>query len=106
MTKAETLAALKNQLDSFYSLEQVIKIIEGIEPDPGTGTLTDELCDAIMGSIEDCFTRCDGEFIELCSAEFELGYDGKTIELSSVDLDVQEIMRSVGASISRISEQL
>ena len=33
MTKAETLAALKNQLDSFYSLEQVIKIIEGIDPD-------------------------------------------------------------------------
>ena len=106
MTKAETLAALKNQLDSFYSLEQVIKIIEGIEPDPGTSILTDNLCDAIMGSIEDCFNRCDGEFIDLRTAEFELGYDGKTIELSSVDLDVQEIMRSVGASISRISDNI
>ena len=31
MTKAQTLAALGNQLDSFYSLEQVIKIVESIE---------------------------------------------------------------------------
>ena len=102
MTKAETLAALKNQLDSFYSLEQVIKIIEGIDPDPGTSTLTEELCDTIMGSIENCFDRCGSDFIDLHTAEFELGYDGKSIELSTVDLDVNEIMHSIG----RVFEQL
>ena len=102
MTKAETLAALKNQLDSFYSLEQVIKIIEGIDPDPGTSTLTGELCDTIMDSIENCFGRCGSDFVDLHTAEFELGYDGKTIELSTVDLDVNEIMHSIG----RVFEQL
>ena len=102
MTKAETLAVLKNQMSSFYSLEQVIKIIEGIDPDPAPGALTEELCDAIMGSIENCFDRCGSDFIDLSSAEFELGYDGKTIELSTVDLDVQEIMHSIG----RVFEQL
>ena len=102
MTKAETLAALKNQLDSFYSLEQVIKIIEGIDPDPGTSTLTEELCDTIMGSIENCFDRCGSDFIDLQSAEFELGYDGKSIELSTVELDVNEIMHSIG----RVFDQL
>ena len=102
MTKAETLAALKNQMDSFYSLEQVIKIIENIDPEPGTSTLTEELCDAIMGSIEDCFERCSSDFIDLHTAEFELGYDSKTIELSTVDLDIREIMHSIG----RVFEQL
>jgi hypothetical protein len=102
MTKAETLAALKNQLDSFYSLEQVIKIIEGIDPEPVPGALTEELCDTIMGSIENCFDRCSSDFIDLRTAEFELAYDSKTIELTSVDLDVNEIMHSIG----RVFEQL
>ena len=79
-----------------------IKIIEGIDPDPGTSTLTEELCDTIMGSIENCFDRCGSDFIDLHTAEFELGYDGKSIELSTVDLDVNEIMHSIG----RVFEQL
>jgi hypothetical protein len=102
MTKAETLAALKNQLDSFYSLEQVIKIIEGIEPEPASGVLTEEQCDSILGSIENCFDRCGTDFIDLSSAEFEFGYDGKTVELRTVDFDVHEIMHSIG----RVFEQL
>ena len=102
MTKAETLAALKNQLDSFYSLEQVIKIIEGIEPAPASGVLTEELCDTILGSIENCFDRCGSDFIDLHTAEFEFGYDSKTVELITVDLDVNEIMHSIG----RVFEQL
>jgi len=102
MTKAQTLAALKNQLDSFYSLEQVIKIIEGIEPEPGTGTLTEELCDTIKDSIGNCFERFRSEFVDLHTAEFELGYDGKTIELRAVDLDVNKIIHK----ISGVFEQL
>ena len=111
MTKAETLAALKNQIDnanqfcgSLYSLEQVIKIVEGIDPDPvvdGTGTLTEELCNTIMDNIENCLNRGD-DFIDLSSAEFEFGYDGKTIELTTVELDVNEIMTSIG----RVFDQL
>ena len=61
MTKAQTLAALKNQVDSFYSLEQVIKIIEGIDPEPGTSTLTEELCDTIMHSISRVFEQLKAE---------------------------------------------
>ena len=110
MTKAETLAALKNQIDnanqfcgSLYSLEQVIKIVEGIDPDPvvdGTGTLTEELCNTIMDNIENCL-NLGSDFIDLSSAEFEFGYDGKTIELTTVELDVNEIMTSIG----RVFEQ-
>ena len=102
MTKSETLVALKNQLDSCYSLEQVIKIIEGIESEPASGVLTEEQCDSILGSIENCFDRCGSDFVDLHTAEFELGYDGKTIELSTIDLDVNEIMHSIG----RVFEQL
>ena len=102
MTKAETLAALKNQLDSFYSLEQVIKIIEGIDPAPASSTLTEEQCDSILGSIENCFDRCGSDFVDLHTAEFEFDYDCKTVVLSTVDLDVNEIMHSIG----RVFEQL
>jgi hypothetical protein len=104
MTKAETLAALKNQMDSFYSLEQVIKIFEGIDPEPETNVLTEELCNTIMDNIENCLNR-GSDFIDLSSAEFELGYDGKSIELSTVELDVNEIMHSIGRVFDELKSE-
>ena len=47
MTKAQTLAALGNQLDSFYSLEQVISIVESIEEGKGSRITTNDIERAI-----------------------------------------------------------
>ena len=91
MKKLEVLAALKNQMDSFYSLEQVIKIIESIESEEtkvNNITLTDieEHIDKVIDTIDS--GRVD--IIDKSSAEFEISYDNR-IELMNVDVDTSEI---------------
>ena len=74
MTKLETLAALKNQMDSFYSLEQVIKIIEGIVMDP----VPDVSTEAIETAIDNIINRLElrgRHLVDTDSAEFSLNYD-------------------------------
>ena len=75
MTKAETLAALKNQIDSFYSLEQVIKIVEGIDIDPKMETITrlkvlQELADIIIAKNEKTWSKSSDDRIEKFQAAY------------------------------------
>jgi hypothetical protein len=91
MKKLEVLELLKNQIDSFYSLEQVIKIVESIESEEAKVnniTLADieEAIDKVIDIIES--GRVD--IIDKDSAEFEISYDNK-IELGNVDVDTSEI---------------
>jgi hypothetical protein len=91
MKKLEVLEALKNQMDSFYSLEQVIKIVESIESEEtkvNNITLTDieEAIDKVIDTIDS--GRVD--IIDKSSAEFEISYDNR-IELQNVDVDTSEI---------------
>ena len=96
MKKLETLMVLKNQMDSFYSLEQVIKIIESIEPEESTVrniTVTDigHAIEKFIGKIECGQVRlfdCD-------SAEFGIGYDNK-IELENIDVDLDILRDELG----------
>ena len=88
MKKLEVLEALKNQMDSFYSLEQVIKIIESIEPEETNVrniTVTDigHAIEKFIGKIE-C-GRID--IIDRDSAEFGISYDN-TLTLENIDVDV------------------
>ncbi len=57
MTKQQTIETLQKQLPGFYSVEQVIKMINDIEDSESTGTLTDEqindLADQIASGIVD-----------------------------------------------------
>ena len=88
MNKQQTIETLQKQLPSFYSLEQVINIINGIEDN--SNTLNDDLIQVIMGSISRSLYD-SSELVDRDSAEFELGYDNK-IELSSIDVDVDRIL--------------
>ena len=103
MTKAQTLAALGNQLDSFYSLEQVIKIVEIIEPEV-TETkvfgINQETLDAISNDIENCLDRRSSDLVDNDSAEFEINYDNR-IELSSADVRVDTIMEHVNVCLEK-----
>jgi hypothetical protein len=103
MTKAQTLAALGNQLDSFYSLEQVIKIIETIEPEV-TETkvfgINQDVLDAISNDIENCLDRRSSDLVDNDSAEFEINYDNR-LELSSADVRVDTIMEHVNACLEK-----
>ena len=89
MNKQQTIETLQNQLPSFYSLEQVINIINSIEDN--SNTLSDDLIQAIIKSTRNALDNDSGELVDRDSAEFELGYDNR-IELSCIDVDVDRIL--------------
>jgi predicted PolB exonuclease-like 3'-5' exonuclease len=93
MTKAQTLAALGNQLDSFYSLEQVINIVKNIEENKGRVITTQQINDAIDEVVNWAERRVDN-LVDLDSAEFEISYN-KQIELTSVEIDVDSLRNAL-----------
>ena len=93
MTKAQTLAALGNQLDSFYSLEQVINIVKNIEENKGRVITTQQINDAIDEVVNWAERRVDN-LVDLDSAEFEISYN-KQIDLTSVEIDVDSLRNAL-----------
>ena len=95
MTKEQTLAALKNQMDSFYSLQQVIAIIEGIaEPEVKT-QLDQDIIDDISGAIERCLdNNNESDLVDVDNIELSLGYNNQ-IEIDSAAIDVYRIMQHI-----------
>ena len=89
MNKQQTIETLQKQLPSFYSLEQVINIINSIEDN--SNTLSDDLIQAIIKSTRRALDNNSSELADRDSAEFELGYDNR-IELSCIDVDVDRIL--------------
>ena len=89
MNKQQTIETLQKQLPSFYSLEQVINIINGIEDN--NNTLSGDLVQAIIRSTRNALDNDSSELVDRDSAEFELGYDNR-IELSCIDVDVDRIL--------------
>jgi hypothetical protein len=84
MTKEQTLRALENQMDSFYSLDQVIKIIGGIE-EVNINNVTE---DDIVECISKLLNRLDGGYIDIIDKddiEFSIGYSNQ-IELDRVGI--------------------
>jgi hypothetical protein len=107
MTKAQTLAALKNQLDSFYSLQQVIAIIEGIaEPEvivEKETKLTPAVAGQIAAEIEKVLEYNSSDLVDTDSAEFELDYDNK-ISLTGASIEVYRIMDHIEAVFTRFTD--
>jgi hypothetical protein len=104
MKKLEVLAALKNQMDSFYSLEQVIKIIESIESEEtkvNNITVTDigNAIDRVITGIE-C-GRID--ILDRDSAVFGIGYDNK-IEIENMDVDVDKLRAELEEELMPLGE--
>jgi len=95
MTKEQTLAALKNQMDSFYSLQQVIAIIEGIaEPEVKT-QLDQDIIDDISGAIERCLDNNNGsDLVDVDNIELSLSYNNQ-IEIDGAAIEVSNIMHHI-----------
>ena len=90
MNKQQTIETLQKQLPSFYSLEQVINIINSIEDN--NNTLSDDLIQAVIKSTRHALNdSSELELIDHDSAEFEIGYDNR-IELSNIEVDVDKIL--------------
>jgi hypothetical protein len=88
MTKKQTLELLEKQMPSFYSLDQVIELIKGIEV--GSVIDTDDLYSEIKAMIKDNIEEMDSEeAIDFSSAEFSLSYN--EVSLDDIKIDFEEV---------------
>ena len=92
MNKKQTIELLEKQMPSFYSLEQVINIIKGIDSE---NKLNEDLALEIKKQISHLIMNIDErKLIDYDSAEFELSYNN-TIELNSVNIDLDLITDTI-----------
>ena len=88
MTKKQTIELLEKQMPSFYSLDQVIEIIKGIEV--GSVIDVDGLYKEIKVHLEENIDQMDSEeAIDFSSAEFSLNYN--EVSLDDVKIDSREV---------------
>ena len=101
MNKQESIELLQKQLPGFYSVEQVIAIIKGIDED--TTKLSKEQVEDLIQCVKDRVEReIDGydtkDIVDYDSAEFEISYDNKLtlenveVSLYSLNGDINDII--------------
>jgi hypothetical protein len=93
MTKNQTIDLLKSQLPGFYSVEQVINLIEKIEDGSSRKITTNDIEAAIEKTIR-WIEREQSEFLDMDKAEFELSNNNR-IELVGVPIDVDNITEAL-----------
>jgi hypothetical protein len=89
MNKLQTIELLQQQLPGFYSVEQVIKMINDIEEDAEL-----EFNDELINSIVDEIVDGEMDLIE----DYELGMNYHEVEISSVTINsswVKQAIKSV-----------
>lgn len=107
MTKNQTIDLLRNQLPGFYSVEQVINLIEKIEEEKvqSAPKLTlDQLRDltqSIVNAIEEEAQR--DNIVNFDDVELELGWDRK-IEVTDVPINFDAIRDCVEEQLTEFFE--
>ena len=102
MKKLEVIKQLETAkaLSSTVDIDKVIELIKQIETPT---TITAELGSEIIDRIESMLDRNNNYLVDLGSAEFDINYDNR-IELTSVDLDVRDIVERVTEIIDNYVE--
>jgi hypothetical protein len=100
MTKAETIAALGNQMSSFYSLEQVINIVNNIDEKGGTSK---EALERIVDNIMESLERDADRFVSKEDADFELTYD-RRIEITDIPVDFDFIREAIENNLEQLEK--
>ena len=93
MTKSQTLAALGNQLDSFYSLQQVIDIVKNIDEVQGRKISVQDIQKAIDKVIS-WVDHNERDVVDLDSAEFELSYNNR-LECVGIQINTESIREAL-----------
>ena len=108
MTKNQTVDLLKNQMPGFYSVEQVINLIEKIEEEKVqtapklTSDQVSELTQIIVNAIEEEAQR--DNIVCMDDVEFELGWD-RRIEVSDVPINFDAIRDCVENELTEYFEE-
>ena len=106
MTKNQTIELLEKQLPSFYSLEQVISLIKGIEEETPSfnedkiGELLGEVETSIKTAIRELDNLDNREIIDFDSVELTLNYDNK-IEIEDISIHLDVIQEAVQDAINK-----
>ena len=102
--KKETLVAqleAAKALTPVVSIDNVIALIQQLDPEVRVEKvlgMSQELAEEVAEKIQRSLDYNSNSLIDLDSAEFELTYNN-TIELTSADVDVREIMDHVTAAL-------
>ena len=89
MTKNQTIDLLKNQLPGFYSVEQVINLIEKIVEGSSRKITTNDIQKAIDKSIS-WIDNNERDLLDLDSAELEMDYSNR-IEVVGIQINTESI---------------
>ncbi len=112
ISKQELLDVLSAQNDCYYSLAQVVEMINKIEdPKPVLSSkvqVTAEGYDSFLDAVRERFEanfggHNGGRFIDLDTADFSL--NGNRVELDSVDLDADEVIDTAVECLENVLNQ-
>lgn len=112
MNKQQTIELLQQQLPGFYSVEQVIKLVNDIDEmsEPTAPlSLTDEQLEDIKEQMYNAIDRCMGnmysdDLVNVDSAEFSL--NGNEIQLDSVDVNTDEITDNIHSVVLEVLDKV
>jgi len=94
MTKQETIELLGKQLPGFYSVEQVIKMINDIE-ESGSFELSDEMVSTLSSDIAEALENEGTDIVD----DYELSMNYREVELDSINLNEGKIKAAVRDAI-------
>jgi hypothetical protein len=94
MTKQQTIELLGKQLPGFYSVEQVIKIINDIE-DSGEFEISDDMVSSLSSDIAEALSSEGTDIVD----DYELSINYKEVELDSIDFSTSRIKVAVKDAI-------
>ena len=90
MTKQSTIELLEKQLPGFYSVEQVIKLINDIE-ESDSFKITDDMIREVSREIADSLESEGTDIVD----DYTLSMDCREVELDSIDINVDRIRAAV-----------
>lgn len=93
MTKNQTVDLLRSQLPGFYSVEQVINLIEKIEEGSSRRITTDDIGRAIDRVIN-WVDNNERDLLDLDSAELEMDYSNR-IEVVGVPINTESLREAL-----------
>ena len=106
MTKNETVDLLKNQLPGFYSVEQVINLIEKIEEKENSNSISTEKLEELQSNIINRIHNLGSdEVVDYDSAEFNIGYNNR-IEIEDISLNIDNLTDIIENVIQEYIEEL
>ena len=101
MNKQQTIELLKQQLPGFYSVEQVIDIINGVEESSNgvSEEKLNEIADGVYDVVEKKMRNADTrDVIDYDSADFTISYNN-TLELDNVEISSDTIAEMISSEI-------